>query len=296
MFSEVLRDLFTSGKGVMRLAASRAFATGVWSALPTASIDFRGALARTEGSTGNADRLRFARKTAADAYEWGIVPVPGTDPGADRLVFWDESLGDFTYGTTGTGLAFSGTTLGLDADLVTIAGLSDPNADRILFWDDSAGAYAYLAPDATDLAISGTTLSIGSAPSFSDFTNATHTHQSAATGGAITAGASTSLTIASGAVTLPSVLTTTGLLEVILDTEGGAASDDLDTINITGTVNWPLELLLRTTAGTRDVVVKHGTGNIFLGTLADHTLTSKNVRARLYRSGSNWFESAARSG
>ncbi len=39
---------------------------------------------------------------------------------------------------------------------------TDPNADRIAFWDDSAGAFAFLAPDGTTIAISGTTLSTGS--------------------------------------------------------------------------------------------------------------------------------------
>jgi hypothetical protein len=35
----------------------------------------------------------------------------GADPNADRLVFWDDSAGGFTYLTAGTGLSISGTTM-----------------------------------------------------------------------------------------------------------------------------------------------------------------------------------------
>ena len=45
------------------------------------------------------------------------VPVPIsdiaalTDPGADRLLMWDDSTGEYTHATLGTNLSFSGTTL-----------------------------------------------------------------------------------------------------------------------------------------------------------------------------------------
>lgn len=47
--------------------------------------------------------------------------------------------------------------------LADIGALTDPNADRVLFWDDSAGAVAQLAPDGTNVTISGTTLGLGAA-------------------------------------------------------------------------------------------------------------------------------------
>lgn len=72
-----LRDLYASGKGVWRQAVNRAFAPGVWSSLPTASVDFRGALARTEGTTGVADALRFGRKNTSDTHEWATIAMTG---------------------------------------------------------------------------------------------------------------------------------------------------------------------------------------------------------------------------
>lgn len=108
---QYVRDLFSVGKGVLRQAADRAFAPGQWAALPTADIDFRGALARTEGGTGVNDALRFAEKDTADTYRWALVPTLPTDPGADRIAFWDDSDNAFRYLTVSTGLSLSGTTL-----------------------------------------------------------------------------------------------------------------------------------------------------------------------------------------
>jgi hypothetical protein len=136
---DAIHDFWSSGRGVIRQAADRCLAVGHWSALPTASIDFRGGLARTEGGAGVNDALRFAEKDTADAYRWALVPTLPTDPGADRIAFWDES----------------------------------------------DNAFRYLSVDATDLSISGTTLALGSAPSFTDFTNANHDHGDADDGGTI---------------------------------------------------------------------------------------------------------------
>jgi hypothetical protein len=72
--------------------------------------------------------------------------------------------------------------------------LADPGADRLLFWDESGNVVDWLTPDATDLAISGTTLALGSAPSFSDFTNAQHDHGDADDGGTLTLAAIPSIT------------------------------------------------------------------------------------------------------
>lgn len=79
------------------------------------------------------------------------------DPGADRLVFWDDSAGALVYLTLGTGLGITGTTISATvasvawtdvtskpAYITSLALLADPNADRILFWDDSAGNIAHL--------------------------------------------------------------------------------------------------------------------------------------------------------
>lgn len=72
-------------------------------------------------------------------------------------------------------------------------------------------------------------------------------------------------TIAAGAI---SVLGT----NCVIDTEGGAGTDDLDTITMpTGTPDGTI-VSLRSASPSRDPTVKNGTGNIFLG--ADRTLTS----------------------
>ena len=74
-----IRDAYSSGKGVIRLAADRIVATGLWSALPTAAVDFRGGLARKEGGAGVSDSLHFCRKDAADAYVWTqLSPISPT--------------------------------------------------------------------------------------------------------------------------------------------------------------------------------------------------------------------------
>lgn len=108
----------------------------------------------------------------------GVLPMANggtganlSDPGADRVLFWDDSAGSTAWLAL-SGLTITGTTLAVDsinlasgvsgqlplANGGTGANLSDPNADRILFWDDSAGAMTWLTAG-TGLSISGTTLS-----------------------------------------------------------------------------------------------------------------------------------------
>ena len=94
-------------------------------------------------------------------------------------------------------------------------------------------------------------------------------------------------TIASGAVTCDKRADH----NIILDTEGGAASDDLDTIS--GARAGQI-VRLRTTANARDVVVKHGTGNIELVGAADFTLDMANSCLLLmyHANTSKWCEIA----
>ena len=65
-----------------------------------------------------------------------------SDPGADRILFWDDSAGVVTWLTVNTGLAVNGTELNLS--FLGLEDLTDPGADRIAFWDDSAGNLAWL--------------------------------------------------------------------------------------------------------------------------------------------------------
>jgi hypothetical protein len=65
------------------------------------------------------------------------------DPGADRLLFWDDSETATAFLSLGTGLAITTTTLGLDADLATIAGLTATSDNFIV---SVASAWASRTP------------------------------------------------------------------------------------------------------------------------------------------------------
>jgi len=58
-----------------------------------------------------------------------------TDPGADRIMFWDESSNFVTWLQVSTGLSTTGTTLTLDH--LGIEDLTDPGAHRLMAWDDT---------------------------------------------------------------------------------------------------------------------------------------------------------------
>lgn len=129
------------------------------------------------------------------------------------------------------------------------------------------------------------------------FTNAQHAHTGSTSGGQLTTAALSNLStlvqttgaqsiagdktftddiIANGALRLgtSSETISSGVINytacmIAVDTEGAAGTDDLTTIN--GGATGDL-LFIRCAANARDVVIKHGTGNIFCG--SDRTLTS----------------------
>jgi hypothetical protein len=88
------------------------------------------------------------------------------------------------------------------------------------------------------------------------------------------------LTIASGAITVTQACHT-------VDTQGDAASDDLDTIN--GGTNGML-LFIRPENDARTVVVKHGTGNIWISGGADVTLDDVRDLIALVYDGTKWSD------
>ena len=90
----------------------------------------------------------------------------------------------------------------------------------------------------------------------------------------------TELTIASGAVTVTQGLHT-------IDTEGGAGTDDLDTITIAGGTGDVL--FLYPANGARTVVVKHNTGNVLCAGDSDITLDDAHDFALGLYDGSNWM-------
>jgi len=100
-------------------------------------------------------------------------------------------------------------------------------------------------------------------------------------GGFLKLKTSTELTISSGAITVTQNFHT-------IDTESDAASDDLATIN-GGAAG--LMVFFRTESSSRDVVIKHNTGNILTSSGADITLANTNeLMVGIYDSGlSMWL-------
>lgn len=79
-------------------------------------------------------------------------------------------------------------------------------------------------------------------------------------------------------------------VDVVMNTEGGAATDDLDTM--TATTNLPKGhiVVLRDNSSSNDVTVKHNTGNILLAGGADFTLLTSSYHIGLQWSGTKWQE------
>lgn len=100
------------------------------------------------------------------------------------------------------------------------------------------------------------------------------------TGSFVDLGSGTNLTIASGSIT-----PTQGFHDV--DTEGGAASDNLDTIVDTG-ISTGAMLLLRAVSSSRTVVLKDGTGNLILS--GDFSLDNRDDVILLVRTTGGWVE------
>jgi hypothetical protein len=98
------------------------------------------------------------------------------------------------------------------------------------------------------------------------------------------------VTIASGVI----LLKNPRVQLVRVNTEASAATDDLDTI--TGTGRDGQIVTLKTTANSRDVTVKHGTGNIRLVGSADFAMLTINYRITLqFDAGANAWVEIARS-
>ncbi|RVN85099.1 hypothetical protein [Sinorhizobium meliloti] len=90
------------------------------------------------------------------------------------------------------------------------------------------------------------------------------------------------LTIASGVLTLTG--TRAGLY--VIDTEGAAAADDLDTITDADAFDGDT-IVLKTSSSNRDVTIKNGTGNINAG--ADRVLNSGSDQIMLMYFGGTWY-------
>ncbi|MQW43504.1 hypothetical protein GHK68_14675 [Sinorhizobium meliloti] len=90
------------------------------------------------------------------------------------------------------------------------------------------------------------------------------------------------LSIAGGVLTLTG--TRAGLY--VIDTEGAAATDDLDTITDADAFDGDT-IVLKTSSSSRDVTIKNGTGNINAG--ADRVLNSGSDQIMLMYFGGTWY-------
>jgi Flp pilus assembly secretin CpaC len=107
--------------------------------------------------------------SAADVLNASSNIISADDPGADRIVFWDDSAGKLTHLAVSTGLTISGTTLTSEvtsaaasiADIISVSSgtisADDAGSDKIVFWDDSDSKLTYLTVG-SGLSISGTTI------------------------------------------------------------------------------------------------------------------------------------------
>jgi len=95
-----------------------------------------------------------------------------------------------------------------------------------------------------------------------------------------TFGSPTTLTISGGVITVTQAFHR-------VDTESAVAKDELDTIN--GGVDGQV-LILRTLNSARDVLVKHGTGNIWLNNARDKYLGSTVDKLTLVYDGTIWTQ------
>ena len=100
--------------------------------------------------------------------------------------------------------------------------------------------------------------------------------------GFFTVGEATEKTIASGVITADKS-------HHLIDTENDDPTDDLDTINGASLVDGYI-LVLRPANSGRTVVVKDGTGNIFLAGSADFSMDTTRDTILLLYSGSSWLE------
>lgn len=141
MASGLLVDYLGQGVAADRPATPTLFtdAIGLWWSTDTSELSLWDGAAWQEdiggggGGSGTVTSVGFSLGTGLTDI-WaasgspittsGSISVSAVDPGADRLVFWDDSASKLTYLTLGTGLSITGTTIDAAA-----ASVSSVNGD-----------------------------------------------------------------------------------------------------------------------------------------------------------------------
>jgi hypothetical protein len=102
----------SSGKPI--LATNRLLGRSTSGTGPAEEISLGTGLSLTSG-TLNASAQTTIGASAADVLSIASGEITADDPGADRLLFWDDSESKLTHLTLGTALSISGTTLNADS-------------------------------------------------------------------------------------------------------------------------------------------------------------------------------------
>lgn len=201
--------------------------------------------------------------------------------GAGVLTLSASGAFTFTVPKTGTGVVGSGT-IGRIAEWVTDANtmqastLVKSGAGVLTLSADST--YTLTVPATGTAALLATIQTFSAAQTFGD--NATFN-------GTILVNKFLTIPIASTLTVASDTITVTASSHLV-DTQAAAASDDLSTIN--GGVTTGQILILRTVTSSRDVVLKHNIGNIFLRGAVDLTLNATVDVCVLMLVGANWIQ------
>ena len=95
-----------------------------------------------KGGTGATDAAAARTALGVQAQDAFLDQIAAlTDPNADRLLFWDDSAGAFTFLTLGTGLAISGTTVTASAGRVLLASKTASSSATLDFTEFDNATY-----------------------------------------------------------------------------------------------------------------------------------------------------------
>jgi hypothetical protein len=253
-------------------------------------------------SVANDMRMRAGATTVLyydDSADRFYVPVDdfvvgGTTAGAASAVtLYATGAGRFSTGSSGASAYSSGDDLVVEGSGNAGISILSPDADAssLIFGSDANNLDAFIQYDGGSNHLLLNTANVGDDIVFRADNSVTNLTLSGASGSELlTAAGSVSVTDflripSKGELTIAAgVITVTGSRHTV-DTQGDAASDDLDTIN--GGTDGDI-LILRSANNARTVTVKDSTGNIQLA--GDFSLSSTGDAIVLYFSGSAWIE------
>lgn len=103
--AEVLQRALSRAGRMLRLETGMAFATGKHNSAPTASVEWRGSLIRTEGGAGVADTFQFCRKDSSDVYGWTAFAEASHGHTSGTSILKGNGTGGFANAVSGTDYA-----------------------------------------------------------------------------------------------------------------------------------------------------------------------------------------------